>query len=131
MRVCVGIPYANTRLEKVAFGLLSVPSLTLVLPCALVSLPFFSFTGDDSWHGTSAVDYRVEKDMRLAATIYIADVRESNVDSIMKDYTQAYPPRDHDLLLSWAGRHWRRDDPNHRLPLPELDHVLLQPAVVS
>ena len=30
----------------------------------------------------------------MAATIYIADVNEQNVDSIMSDYTQAYPPQD-------------------------------------
>jgi hypothetical protein len=82
--------------------------------------------GDDSWHGTSAVDYRVEKDMRLAATVYIAEVTEDNVDSIMNDYTQAYPPRDPDLLLSWAGRHWMREDPTHKLPQPDPDHILLQ-----
>lgn len=82
--------------------------------------------GDESWHGTSAVDYRVEKEMRLAATIYIAEVTKDNVLSIMSDYTQAYPPRNHKLLLSWAGRHWKRDDPERMLPKPNSDHVLLQ-----
>jgi hypothetical protein len=82
--------------------------------------------GDESWHGTSAVDYRIEKEMRLAATIYIAEVTNENVVSIMNDYTQAYPPRDPDLLLSWAGRHWKRDDPSRMLPKPTGDHVLLQ-----
>lgn len=81
--------------------------------------------GDDSWHGTSAVDYRIQKDMRLAATIYIAEVTPDNVESIMADYTQAFPPPDdEELLLSWAGRHWRRDDPTATLPTPSSDHIL-------
>ena len=62
--------------------------------------------------------------MRLAATIYIADVTEENVDNILKQYTQAYPPDDRDLLLSWAGRHWKADDPSVTLPKPGPNHIL-------
>jgi hypothetical protein len=36
-------------------------------------------------HATSVADYRMNKEFRMAATIYIADVNESNVDSIMKE----------------------------------------------
>ena len=71
------------------------------------------------------MDYRLQKDMRLAATIYIAEVTPENVDSIMADYTQKFPPDDKDLLLSWAGRHWKRDDPDAKLPSPGSDHILL------
>jgi len=67
--------------------------------------------------------------MRLAATIYIAEVLPDNVYSIMADYTQAFPPPDDaDLLLSWAGRHWKRDDPSAKLPPPASDHILLSTA---
>ena len=67
-----------------------------------------SLMGDDAFHGTSAVDYRGKKEMRMAATVYVADLNENNVDSIMNHYTQAYPPKDRDLILSWSGKHWLR-----------------------
>lgn len=82
--------------------------------------------GDRSWHGTSAVDYRVAKEMRLAATIYITDVNEDNVESIMDQYTQHFPPSDPELLLGWSGRHWKPDDPTRHLPNPPNNHILLQ-----
>jgi hypothetical protein len=81
--------------------------------------------GDDAYHGTSAVDYRVQKQMRMAATVYIADIGEDNIDAILKDYTQRYPPRDPEILLGMAGSHWRSDDPSTRLPEPVAGHVLL------
>lgn len=83
-----------------------------------------SVMGDNSIHGSSAVDYRLHDEMRMAATIYVADVNEGNVDAILRDYTQAYPPRDRDLLLSWAGRHWKRNDPSAKLPEPPSHHIL-------
>jgi hypothetical protein len=82
--------------------------------------------GDDAYHATSAVDYRRSKEMRLAATVYIADVNERNVDRIMEEYTQAFPPRDSALLMSWAGRHWHPNDPTRGLPKPTKDHILLR-----
>jgi hypothetical protein len=82
--------------------------------------------GDGAIHGTSAVDYRPKKEMRLCATIYITDVNEQNADGILNHYTQAYPPNDRDLLLSWAGRPWKKDDPTRKLPLPESDHILVR-----
>lgn len=85
-----------------------------------------SMMGDGAVHATSAVDYRRHHEMRLAATIYIADVNEKNADSILKEYTQAYPPDDRELLLSWAGRHWKKTDPTVRLPRPSDDHILMQ-----
>jgi hypothetical protein len=36
-------------------------------------------------HATSAVDYRVNKEFRMAATVYIADVNEDNVENIMNE----------------------------------------------
>ncbi|GKY95843.1 hypothetical protein MPSEU_000544900 [Mayamaea pseudoterrestris] len=88
-----------------------------------------SMMGDDALHASSAVDYRVQKEMRLAATIYVADVNEANVNEIMSQYTQAYPPNDRDLLLSWAGTHWKKDDPSAHLPTPRKGHVLTEPKV--
>jgi len=85
-----------------------------------------SMMGDDSMHASSAVDYRTSREFRMAATVYIADVNEDNVDQILKEYTQAYPPDDRDLLLSWAGRHWRADDPSVKLPKPTPGHILFE-----
>ena len=84
--------------------------------------------GDDAYHATSAADYRLTGEMRLAATIYVSDVNDENVDNIVYDYTQAYPPQDRNLLLRWAGRHWKRNDPMTRLPQPSADHILVAPA---
>ena len=78
-----------------------------------------SMMGDDAYHATSAVDYRVNKEMRMAATVYIADIGEDNVKAILDDYTQAYPPPDRpDILLRMAGAHWKHDDPTAKLPKP-------------
>ena len=43
-------------------------------------------------HATSAVDYRRNKEMRMAATVCVADLNERNVENIMDHYTQAIPP---------------------------------------
>ena len=80
--------------------------------------------GDDAYHGTSAVDYRWDKKMRLAATVYVADVNDENAETILDHYTQAYPPRDLELLKNWTASHWKRDDPSRRLPKPTEDHIL-------
>lgn len=59
----------------------------------------------------------------MAATVYIADIKESNVNNIMEDFTQAYPPKgDVDFLLERAGSHWKRGDATRKLP--EFEEVL-------
>jgi hypothetical protein len=42
--------------------------------------------GDDAYHATSPVDYRMNKEFRMAATVYVAQVEESNVEAIMEQY---------------------------------------------
>ena len=44
----------------------------------------------------------------------------------MRHYTQAYPPRELDLLKSWIARHWKRGDPTRRLPKPPINHILVR-----
>jgi hypothetical protein len=84
-----------------------------------------SLMGDDAFHATSAADYRLQKQMRMAATVYIADINEENVEAILDEYTQHYPPKGKpEVLMGMAGMHWRRDDPSVRLPKPAEDHVL-------
>jgi hypothetical protein len=90
-----------------------------------------SMMGDDALHASSATDYRTNKEMRLAATIYLADVTEENADYIMKQYTQAFPPQDRTLLLSWAGRHWNPKDPSKKLPKPPPNHILVKHVDVT
>ena len=85
-----------------------------------------SMMGDGAVHATSAVDYRRGKEMRMAATVYIADVNEQNYAGILAEYTQSYPPRDKSVLLGWAGRHWRRDDPSVKLPKHRDNHILVR-----
>jgi hypothetical protein len=47
---------------------------------------------------------------------------------LLSRYTQVYPPADRDLLLSWAGSHWKKGDPSASLPKPSMDHILLSSA---
>ena len=84
-----------------------------------------SMMGDNAIHATSACDYRYRNEMRMAATVYVADVNDMNAANVLNHYTQAYPPRDLDLLKSWSGRHWKRNDPSRTLPKPALDHILV------
>ncbi|KAL7543208.1 hypothetical protein ACHAXR_012506 [Thalassiosira sp. AJA248-18] len=66
--------------------------------------------GDDAMHGTEACDYREKKGMRLAATVYIADINDLNAKKIAKQtLTQIFPLPDAKWLKAQAGRHWRSD----------------------
>jgi hypothetical protein len=85
--------------------------------------------GDAANHATSACDYRNTKEMRMAATVYVADVNDLNAPNILNHYTQAYPPRDVELLKSWSGRHWKKGDPTRKLPKPDPDHILVRDSV--
>jgi hypothetical protein len=82
-----------------------------------------SMVGDDCYHATAAVEYHNE--MRMAATVYVADIQPSNIKNLMTDYTQKYPPKgDFNFLLSLAGTHWKRDDPTVKLPSYDDDDKL-------
>jgi prolyl 4-hydroxylase len=71
--------------------------------------------GDDAMHGTEACDYRATKGMRMAATVYIADVNYNNAPDITSQtLTQIFPLPDARWLLTQAGRHWG-DSNNHSL----------------
>jgi hypothetical protein len=66
------------------------------------------------------------KEFRLAATVYIADINEENVEAIMNHYTIPYPPKNRNTLLGWAGTHWKKDDPTASLPKLGSHHILLR-----
>ena len=80
----------------------------------------------EAYHGTSACDYRNNKEMRMVASVYVADVNDENIENVMNHYTQAYPPRDINLLQSWKARHWKRGDPSRTLPKPPPGHILYE-----
>jgi len=66
-----------------------------------------SMMGDDAMHGTQACDYREKKGMRMAATVYIADINQANYKDItINTLTQIFPLPDEDWLWAQRGRHW-------------------------
>jgi hypothetical protein len=72
--------------------------------------------GDMAEHSTASCDYREKSQMRLMATIYLCDVNEVNVRSIMHSFTQQFPPKDDKRLLGLASAHWKRGDDSKYLP---------------
>lgn len=77
-----------------------------------------TLVGDNCFHATNSVDYHGE--MRMAATIFLADVGEDNISAIMDKYVtypKHYPPpAQPELLLQQARKHWDRDNPSSKLP---------------
>jgi hypothetical protein len=72
------------------------------------------------------------REFRLAATVFVADINEENVDAIMDHYyTQPYPPKNRDTLLGWAGTHWKKNDPTALLPKLGSDHILRNSTLVD
>ena len=80
--------------------------------------------GDSVEHATMECDYRNSSHakhggfnedgkrigMRMAATVYIAEVYAENVVQIADDsLTQVFPLRDETWLLAQEGRHWQRE----------------------
>eukprot|EP00588_Corethron_pennatum_P009504 CAMPEP_0194266848 /NCGR_PEP_ID=MMETSP0169-20130528/1611_1 /TAXON_ID=218684 /ORGANISM="Corethron pennatum, Strain L29A3" /LENGTH=735 /DNA_ID=CAMNT_0039007623 /DNA_START=185 /DNA_END=2392 /DNA_ORIENTATION=- len=63
--------------------------------------------GGDVLHGTIAHDYRESQSMRLVASIYIAEVTDENVHSIMAENSSMFPLEgDIDWMNAQRGRHW-------------------------
>ncbi|CAB9512634.1 expressed unknown protein [Seminavis robusta] len=85
-----------------------------------------ALVGDEVYHATSRVDYhqnhhqQAPTEMRLLATIYVADVSYSNISAVLDDhvtYEDSYPPRNEPtILLELAGAHWKYNDPSKKLP---------------
>ena len=75
-----------------------------------------SIVGDYAMHATASCDYRDENGMRLAATIYFADVNDDNVDAVIDSFTQMYPPHEPEFLPPYQSLHWDPNDPSVTLP---------------
>ena len=77
-----------------------------------------SMVGDHTEHATGSCDYRDQGEMRMAATIYFADVGVDTAPGIIDSFTQLYPPPDAAHLFRRRGKHWAKDDPSKKLPGP-------------
>ena len=77
--------------------------------------------GDNAKHATSEVDYLESGNMRVMATVYLADISEANVDGIMAAYTQEYPPLDASYLLTQQGKHWKAKSHDKQFTTPTND----------
>lgn len=82
--------------------------------------------GDKSHHETNAVDYRYNREMRLTASIYVADINNQNIRTIAQDSMIDYLGYDPKLLLTWAGRHWSSTDSFKKLPKSDPNHILFE-----
>lgn len=69
--------------------------------------------GGESRHGTGKCNYRANEDFRLSFAIYVADIKEENVELIASDSTSLWPT-DGDTSWFWAqrGRLWTKDGKN-------------------
>ncbi|KAL7566907.1 hypothetical protein ACA910_008632 [Epithemia clementina (nom. ined.)] len=86
-----------------------------------------ALVGDEVYHATSAVAYDdddAKEEIRMAATVYVADISETNILAAMDEYVtyaNHYPPPSRpELLLRSAGAHWQRRDPSKKLPSLEM-----------
>lgn len=76
-----------------------------------------NMVGDLVGHATSACDYIDQGAMRMAATVYVADINTDNSARLASYITQRHPPRfDSQYLMDQAGAHWKPGDPTKRLP---------------
>ena len=63
--------------------------------------------GDKAVHAPTVFDYTRAEEMRVMAFVYVADINKSNVQEIMKNLTQNFPPASKKNFLKDAGNHWQ------------------------
>jgi hypothetical protein len=67
--------------------------------------------GMDTWHKTGDCDYRKNNGLRVAVSVYVADVNEDNVELVASDGTALFPvPGQEDWFLAQKGRFWRKGE---------------------
>mmetsp|Transcript_9919 Transcript_9919/g.17243 ORF Transcript_9919/g.17243 Transcript_9919/m.17243 type:complete len:481 (-) Transcript_9919:92-1534(-) len=69
--------------------------------------------GDGTRHGTRECDHRAKRQVRITASIYLADATKENLDILAGDTTSVFPPTGDGPGKEWIwtqrGRHWRKD----------------------
>jgi len=68
--------------------------------------------GDMALHGTRECDHRAKREVRITATIYLADPTLDNLSTLAGDTTSIFPPMEEvgeEWIWSQRGRHWRKD----------------------
>lgn len=64
--------------------------------------------GMDTWHATADCDYRDDNYLRVAVSVYLADVNEDNVELLSEDGTALFPiPGQTNWILAQQGRLWK------------------------
>ena len=70
--------------------------------------------GDGTRHGTRECDHRASREVRITASIYLADLNDGNLGVVAGDTTSIFPPTGEGDGERWIwtqrGRHWNRDD---------------------
>jgi hypothetical protein len=75
--------------------------------------------GDYTRHTTGNFDYQDSDPIIVLATIYVAQISEENVESILLDFSDPFPPKDGEYFLKMKGRHWNNERSTH-LPRKEI-----------
>eukprot|EP00535_Pseudo-nitzschia_heimii_P010630 CAMPEP_0197177682 /NCGR_PEP_ID=MMETSP1423-20130617/3204_1 /TAXON_ID=476441 /ORGANISM="Pseudo-nitzschia heimii, Strain UNC1101" /LENGTH=864 /DNA_ID=CAMNT_0042627271 /DNA_START=208 /DNA_END=2802 /DNA_ORIENTATION=+ len=66
--------------------------------------------GGESRHGTGECNYRKKEDFRLSFAVYVADIKEENLELIASDSTSLWPTQgDIFFIEAQQGRLWSRD----------------------
>ncbi len=67
--------------------------------------------GDGTRHGTRECDHRAGRGVRIACSIYLADVTKDNLSILAGDTTSVFPPMaevGEEWIWAQRGRHWRK-----------------------
>lgn len=65
--------------------------------------------GDNTKQTIGDIDYKVSSKVVILATLYVADINEENIENLLKDFTDPFPPKDRDYFLERRGIHWKKD----------------------
>ena len=70
--------------------------------------------GDGTRHGTRECDHRSSREVRITASIYLADLNDDNLHVVAGDTTSIFPPTGEGdgerWIWSQRGRHWNKND---------------------
>ena len=88
--------------------------------------------GNDMLHGTATCDYRDQREIRLAVSVFLAHLEPSSAEAIFRSYV---PPETlvnmTTLPYTLRSRHWKAKDPSVRLPGPLLLNDVIHSSLSS